>query len=77
MGGGQEKVNGQVLVKELRLEKLNTTAYFALLREINSKNGGKFFSMNQQEGLNNLLIQAYYKGTIRSSEEFIERTREA
>ncbi len=72
MEGSQEKVSGQVLVKELQLEELNTTADFALLRELAGKNGGKFFNMNQLDGLNNLLVQADYKGTIRSSEELKE-----
>jgi len=70
--GSTEKVSGQVLVKELQLEELNTTADFALLKEMANKNGGRFFNINDNKNIADFLVNADYKGTIRSSEELKE-----
>jgi hypothetical protein len=72
LDGSPEKISGQVLVKELQLEELNTTADFALLRELSAKNGGKFFHLAQADELLELLTKTNYKGTVRSSEELKE-----
>jgi hypothetical protein len=40
--GGQEKVNGQFIVRNVDLELANTTADFGMLRELAAKTGGEF-----------------------------------
>ncbi|MBC7388693.1 MAG: hypothetical protein H7329_05755 [Opitutaceae bacterium] len=52
-GGKALSANTEFVVKERKLEMLNLTADFQLLRELSNKNGGKFYSWSN---LNQLLI---------------------
>lgn len=72
LNGKTEKSEGAFLVKEQQLETVNTTADFALLRELAQQNGGQFFKAQHIDQLAAYLQQNKAKSLIRSDEQVLE-----
>jgi hypothetical protein len=71
IGGTQESVSGEFLVRELELESLNLTADFTLLRNLSKNTGGVFLQEYEIEQLNNILIAKDFPGVIHSAEAYL------
>lgn len=56
-GGELEKVNGEFVVKELRLEQINLTANHGLLNQVAQESGGKMYAKTDWESLQNHLME--------------------
>lgn len=69
LNGKQEKASGQFTVKELKLEAINTTADFALLRTVAAKSGGTFVKYQDMKQLVASLVASQPSGRIRSFED--------
>ncbi len=69
VGGKAESTKGQFTVQALQLEASNTTANFALLREVAAKSGGAFAPASQVDGLVDKILKQGPKGQIRSFED--------
>lgn len=72
LNGKTETASGQFTIEQEQLELLNTTADFAMLRELATQNGGKFVAATKIEELLNYLKSNLPKDLVRSTEELSE-----
>jgi len=70
--GGQEKVNGQFVIRNVDLEMNNTLADFGMLRELAKNTGGEFISPASLTEFVQKLKQNRPSDRLDSSEEMVE-----
>lgn len=70
--GRTHHATGEFLIREQRLEALNTRANHGMLRELALKTKGAFYEAGQWEELNARLSGSDYRPVIHSTEEFQE-----
>lgn len=70
--GGQEKVSGQFIIKNVDLEMTNTTADFAMLRELSKNTGGKSFTASGLDVFIKNLKENPPVDRLDSTEEMVE-----
>ena len=70
--GKLEIAAGEFTIKDLQLEALNTTADHQLLRQLSEQTQGKFFHINQLEGLEKELLSKRKPNKLTSTEEMLE-----
>ncbi len=63
---------GEFLIREQRLEALNTQANHGMLQELSLKTNGQFFAATQWGDLNNQLKNTEFRSVIHSTEDFRE-----
>lgn len=69
---GQEKVNGQFIIRNVDLETNNTTADFGMLRELSNNTGGEFIQTASLTQFVQKLKQNRPTDRLDSSEEMVE-----
>jgi hypothetical protein len=72
LGGKLEKSEGRFTIKELMLEALNTTADYEMLRQLSSKNNGRFVPVSQLNQLAEIIIASQPKNILHTNEELVE-----
>jgi hypothetical protein len=72
MRGGQEKINGQFVVRNVDIEMANTTADFGLLRELAVRTGGTFIQPASLSQLIQKLKTNRAPDHLESSEDMVE-----
>jgi hypothetical protein len=70
--GGQEKINGQFVVRNVDVEMANTTADFGLLRELAARTGGTFIQPASLSQLIEKLRTNRAPDHLESSEDMVE-----
>lgn len=70
--GQTYQAQGEFLIREQRLEALNTQANYGLLQELALKTNGQFFASTQLADLNDHLNNTEFRSIIHSTEDFRE-----
>ena len=70
--GKSELSLGEFVIRDIKLENLNLTADFDVLRQLSAKTGGKFFKKNQFEEIKQTILNHKVADKIDASEDLKE-----